>query len=256
MRKRFLPLALVVPAAALLSACGGGEVTVRVMSGPEGQELQPVQDAEVTLLPYDRDSIFQAMAQRADESEPEIPQDLRDQFDEVIEAQQAWRDAEARWSDARDRLQQIRSRMDGLDERSREYLQLFEQFEQTEQRVTSLDAQRQRLFQRFDSLQKATVTRADSVRAVIATWEEEAFRGYTELTDSILLAKGIEEVPVDTTGAEGYVTVTVPAGGDWWVYARHNPGPFEELYWNVPIAPSQTDTLVLDRENAESRPRL
>lgn len=255
MRKRSLPLALAVPAAALLSACGGGEVTVRMMSGPEGQELQPVEDAVVTFVPYDRDSIFEVLAQRADEPEPEIPEDLRQQFDQVIEAQQEWRDAEAQWGESRDQLQQIRNRMDGLDERSREYLQLFERFEQTEQRVNSLDARRQQLFQRFDSLQKATVSRADSVRAVITTWEEEAFRSYTDISDSILAAEGVEEIPTDTTGAQGYASVKLPSG-DWWVYARHTPGPFEELYWNVPIDPSQSDTLVLSRENAESRPRL
>ncbi len=255
MRKRFLPLALLVPAAAILSACGGGEVTVRVTSGAEGQEMQPVEGAVVTFVPYDRDSIFEALANRAAEPEPEIPEGLRQQFDQVIEAQQEWRDAEAQWSDARDQLQQIRSRMDGLDERSREYLQLFERFEQTEQRVNTLDARRQQLFERFDTLQKATVSRADSVRAVIASWEEEAFRDYTDITDSILRAEGVEEIPADTTGADGYVSVSLPSG-EWWVYSRHTPGPFEELYWNVRIDPSQSDTLVLDRENAESRPRL
>lgn len=256
MRIRSLLPVLVLSTAALLSACGGGEVTVRVMSGPEGQELQPAEDVEVTFLPFDRDSIFDAMASKAETSEPEISEDLRQQYDQVIEAQQSWRDAEARWSESRDQLQQIRNRMNGLDERSREYLQLFERFNQVEQQVNQLDARRQQLFQRFDSLQKATVSRADSVRAVITNWEEEAFRGYTEITDSILRAKGIEELPVDTTDAEGYVTGRLPAGGDWWAYARAYPGPFEELYWNVKLVPSQTDTLVLDRENAESRIRL
>lgn len=256
MRTRSLLLVLVISAAGFLSACGGGQVTVRVMSGPEGAEAAPAEDVEITFLPFDRDSIFEAMASREDTPEPEISEDLRQQYDQVIEAQQAWRDAEQLWSEARDELRRIRNRMQGLDERSREYLQLFEQFNQTEQQVNQLNARRQQLFQRFDSLQKATVARADSVRAVIASWEEEAFRGYTEITDSILQAKGIEELPVDTTGADGYASARLPSGGDWWVYARHTPGPFEELYWNVRIVPSETDTLVLDRENAESRIRL
>lgn len=255
MRIRSLLLALIVPLAGLLAACGGGEVTVRVTSGPEGGEMSPVEDAEVTFVPYDRDSIFEAMTQRADEPEPEIPQELRDQFDQVVEAQQEWRDAEQQWSEARDELQRIRNRMDGLDERSREYLQLFERFNQVEERVNQLDARRQRLFERFDGLQKATVERADSVRAVILNWEEEAFRGYMDITDSILRAEGIDEIVRDTTGADGYATVQLP-DGEWWVFTFHNPGPFEELYWNVKIDPAQTDTLVLDRENAEVRPRL
>lgn len=256
MRIRPLLLALTVPLTGLLAACGGGEVTVRVMSGPEGGELAAVENTEVTFVPYDRDSIFDAMSQRAEEPEPQIPQELRNQFDQVIEAQQAWREAESQWNNARDELQQIRSRMDGLDERSREYLQLFERFDQVEQRVNSLDARRQNLFERFDSLQKTTVNRADSLRAIITSWEENAFRGYVDVTDSILRAKGIEEVVTDTTGAQGYVSVRLPEGGDWWVFTRHYPGPFEELYWNVQLDPAQADTLVLDRGNAESRPRL
>lgn len=255
MRIRSLLLALIVPLSGLLAACGGGEVTVRVTGGTEGGEMTPVPDAEVTFVPYDRDSIFSAMAQQADEPEPVIPQELRDQFDLVVEAQQEWRDTEQQWSDARDELQRIRGRMDGLDERSREYLQLFERFNEVEERVNRLDARRQQLFERFDSLQKATVERADSVRAVLANWEEEAFRGYMDITDSILRAKGIEDVVRDTTGADGHVTVTLPSG-EWWVFTFHNPGPFEELYWNLPVDPAQTDTLVLDRENAEVRPRL
>ena len=254
MRPRAWLSTLLAPVLLLLAACDGGPVTVQVMAGTTAEDAQPVEDVVVEFLPYDRDSIFAAMAARADEPEPEIPQDLRDQFDQVIDAQQAWRDAEAQWSQVRDSLKQLSQQMEGLDRRSREYLELFDSFNELEKRVNALDQRRSRLFARFDSLQKATVERADSVQSVIRTWEDDAFEGYVAIVDSLVEARGAE-VRTDTTGARGYATVNLP-GGDWWVYARHTPGPFEELYWNVHVMPAEADTLILDRENAEVRPRL
>lgn len=253
MRPRAWLPTLLAPVLLLLAACDGGPVTVQVVAGTSTEDAQPVEDVVVEFLPYDRDSIFEAMASRAEEPEPAIPQDLRDQFDQVIDAQQSWRDAEAEWGQVRDSLKQLSQQMEGLDRRSREYLELFDSFNELEQRVSALDQRRERLFARFDSLQKATVERADSVQSVIRTWEDDAFEGYTAIVDSLVEARG--EVRSDTTGAQGYATVSLP-GGDWWAYARHTPGPFEELYWNVHLVPGETDTLTLNRENAEVRPRL
>lgn len=245
---------LLAPALVLLAACDGGPVTVQVVAGATAEDAQPVEDVVVEFLPYDRDSIFEAMAGRAEEPEPTIPQDLRNQFDQVIEAQQQWRDAEAEWSRVRDSLKQLSQQMEGLDRRSREYLELFDTFNDLEQRVNALDQRRGRFFARFDSLQTATVERADSVQSVIRTWENDAFEGYTAIVDSLVEARGVE-IRTDTTDAQGYATVNLP-GGDWWAYTRHTPGPFEELYWNVHVVPSGADTLVLNRGNAEVRPRL
>jgi len=252
MRPRSILLAALVSVTATLAACGGGEVVVRVMTeGPEG-EAQPVENVVVDFLPYDRDSIFAALTERAPRGEPEVPQDLQDQYDQVLEAQQTWRDLEDRWSTARENLRNIRNRMDGLDERSREYLELFERFNEVEAQVNGLDGQRQRAFQRFDSLQKATIERSDSMQAVIRAWEDVAFADYMDITDSILRAKDVE-IRTDTTDAGGYASAFGLSGDTWWVHTRFTSGPFEELYWNVPLEPSTTDTLVLERGNAEVR---
>ena len=253
MRFRSLALALLVPATAVLAACGGQEVTVRVMASTGQGEASPVEETEVTFVPYDRDSIFETMAQRAEEAEPTPSEDLESQIQQVMEAQRRWRDAEQEWATLRDSLKNLRTRMNGLDRRSREYLQLFEQFDQLEGRVGQLESRKDQFFSRFDSLQQATIERQDSLRAVIASWEEEAFRGYVDVTDSILQARGAE-IRRDTTDSRGYATASLP-GGDWWVFTRASPGPYEELYWNLQIAP-EADTLVLDRENAEVRLKL
>jgi hypothetical protein len=254
MRIRSLALALLVPASALLAACGGGEVTVRVMSSTEDGEASPVEDNVVTFVPYDRDSIFQVMSQQADQAEPQPSEELREQINQVIDARNSWRQAEQEWQELRDSLKTIRSQMEGLDRRSREYLELFDQFEQLEKRVNGLENRKDQQFARFDSLQQATVERQDSLRAVITSWEDDAFRGYVDVTDSILREKGAE-IRRDTTGTDGYASVSLPAG-DWWVFTRTAPGPYEELYWNLRIQAGQVDTLVLNRENAEVRLRL
>lgn len=242
-------LALVLPA---LAACGGGEVTVRVVT--EGDTAQqPVEDLVVTFLPYDRDSIFDALTQQAEEPEPQVPDDLLQQYEQVQEAQQAWRDAESRWAVFRDSLKQLSQAMEGLDRRGREYLQLFEQFNELEGQERQLNAQKDRLFERFDSLQKATVSRADSMQAVIRSWEEIAFEDYTGITDSILEARGVE-IREDTTGAQGYASASLP-GGAWWAYTRYQL-PFEELYWNLRVDTVFGDTIILSRENAEVRRRM
>lgn len=254
MRIRSLALALLLPASSLLAACGGGGVTVRVMSSTEDGEATPVEDNVVTFVPYDRDSIFGQLAQQAEEPEPRPSEDLRDQIDQVIEARNAWRQAEQEWQSLRDSLRNLRSQMEGLDRRSSEYLELFQQFDGLEGEVQTLESRKDERFARFDSLQKATVERQDSLRAVVTAWEEDAFRDYVDITDSILRERGVE-IRRDTTGAEGYATVSLP-GGDWWAFTRAAPGPYEELYWNKLIQPGQVDTLVLNRENAEVRLRL
>lgn len=252
MRSRSLLLALLVPVSGVLAACGGGEVTVRVMSSSASQDSsRPVEGNVVTFLPYDRDSIFAAMTERAEEPEPEVPEDLLEQYDQVQEVGRQWRQAEQAWSQARDSLKGLSTRMDQLDTRSREYLELYKKFDQLEGQVNSLKQRKNQLFERFDSLQKATLSRADSMQAVIRSWEDEAFAGYVDITDSILEDKGVEIVR-DTTDEQGYVTTSLGAG-DWWVYTRHEPGPFEELYWNLHLRPGEADTLVLSRENAEVR---
>ncbi len=234
--------------APLLAACGK-DLTVEVYS-EAGDEMQPVEDLEVQFLPFDRDSLFDALAARAQDPEPRVPDELRVQFDSVQTLQAAWREAESRWNDTRDSLRQLSDRLKGLDRRAREYRELFDRFNAMDQRERSLNQRRQRTFDAFTSLQVATQARFDSVRAVIQSWEDVAFADYTDLRDGLLEALG-REVVFDTTDAEGRITRKFPSG-TWWVYTRV-PVPSGELYWNVPVDLSATDTLRLEPGNAEHR---
>lgn len=254
MHRTPLVVAALVSLAPLLSACGGGDVAVRVVQegGGEGN-VQPVADLPVQFLPYDRDSIFDALTAAAEEPEPQVPEALQEALDSVRVLQEQWREAETEWADVRDELQQLSNRLQNMDPRSREYRQLFERFNQLEGREQQLNQAKNQAFERFDSLQTATLERADSVRAVRDSWADIAYQDYVTIVDSILEAEGVE-VREDTTDADGYATVSLP-NRRWWVHTRTDV-PFGELYWNVPVEPAETDTLVLDPENAERRLRL
>lgn len=253
MPKKLAHLALLFALSVGIVACGGDQVTVRVLDeGPEG-ELQPQSDVVVEFLPYDRDSIFEALEARADTPQPPIPDTLRALYAEIIDLQNRWREAEARWQTLRDSLKSLSDAMRGMDETTQAYRNLYSAFTDLEPRVTEWDNRKTNLFEQFDSLQNQTIAFSDSIQALRQSWGDEAYRGYGAIVDSILEATG-EEARVDTTGDEGYATVALP-GGTWWAYARVNR-PFEELYWNVSLVPGQVDTLELTPENAEVRLRL
>lgn len=232
-----------------LAACGGSELTVEVLAG-EGDVEQPVPDLPIEFLPFNRDSIFESLSASAEEPEPQIPEDLRSQFDSVAALQETWRAAEAEWAEAREALQNLSNRLQRLDRRSREYQQLYRQFDGLESTERRLNTTRQRAFQAFDDLQQQTLGRADSVRAVIEAWEDIAFMDYMDIETQILSELG-HEIVYDTTNAEGLVTAKL-SGGRWFVYTRLSL-PFSELYWNVPVQAGAVDTLRLTRENAEER---
>ncbi len=237
--------------APLTAACGN-ELTVEVLTEAAG-ELRPVDDLEVQFLPFDRDSVFEVLTERAAEEgspEPQVPEELNVAYDSVLALQEAWRDAESRWNEVRDELRGLSDRLKNLDPRSREYRELFDRFNELERRERALNRQRQQTFDQFTELQQVTQTRIDSVKAVISAWEDDAFADFGEVEAGLVEALG-REIVTDTTDDQGRLTVTLP-GGTWWVHTRV-PVPAGELYWNVPVDPGATDTLRLTPENAERR---
>lgn len=239
--------------AASLLGCGGSELTVRVVQESGGGEPQGVADHVVWFYPYDRDSLFAELAAAAPEPEPSVPEDLRREFEEIGALQETWREADAEWAEVRDSLQSLSDRLNGMDRRSREYLQLYQRFTALEGRERELNRRKSQAFDAFDERQKAALARSDSVRAVVQAWEDAAFQEYPEREAELLERIG-REVHEDTTGAEGHVTRSL-SGSPWFVHTRLST-PNGELYWNVQVDPASMDTLQLSRENAEERLRL
>ncbi len=238
---------------ALLSACNRStDLAVRAVSeaSESGQVLARAQQ-EIRLIPYDRDSLFVALAAQADEPEPQPPADLLELRDSVSTAQERWRQAEAIWNDLRSELQTLSERMKTMNRASNQYFQAYRRFDDLDGRVRRLDGEKQGYFERFTELQSVYNERADSFSAVLHSWEDAAFEDYGEIVDSLTEVYG--EVLYDTTDANGWAYFQAPRG-TWWVHTRAKL-PFEELYWNEPFkASGGADTLVLNQSNADVRP--
>ncbi len=250
MQQRKHVILLTLAGGLLLAACGGGELAVQVMTeGTEG--MQPESDLPVSFLPFDRDSVFEALAASAPEPEPRVPADLQQEFDSVLVLQETWRIAESSWSEVRDSLRQLSDRLRGMDQRSRSYRELYDRFGALEGREQRLNRVRSQAFDTFTGLQQTTTTRLDSVRAVRESWEDIAFADYVSIVDSIQDALG-REIVEDTTDASGTVLRRL-SGGPWWIHTRVAI-PAGELYWNLLV--EEADTLRLTPANAEQRLRF
>ncbi len=250
--KRFSLLLGAVFALVLTTACGGSELSVQVLSDGADAAV-PVSDLPVTFLPFDRDSLFAVLTDEAPSGEPMVPEDLTATFARISQLQETWSAAEAEWAETRDQLQRLSGELQSLDRRSREYRERFDRFNDLEASERRLDREKQDAFNAFDSLQRTALARADSVRAVIAAWEDVAFARYGEREAEILAALGAE-ILEDTTDATGTVSRRL-GGGDWWVHARVTTAAGER-YWNVLVGPGVGDTLRLDASNGEDRLRL
>lgn len=238
--------------AATVSACGGAtDLAVRTVSG-EGEQAAPLEQLEIRLLPYNRDSIFEVLARQAPSPEPQPPEELIQLRDSVAAAQERWREAEAAWNDIRSELQQLSERMEGMNRASRDYAQAYRRFDDLDSQVRRLDREKNRYFERFTELQSRYSAQADSFSAVLAAWGDATFERYAEIVDSLLEGRGRQEI-WDTTGGGGWADLQVPRGR-WWIHTRFEL-PFEELYWNVPYESSGgADTVILNSANAEERP--
>jgi hypothetical protein len=240
MRQQRVSTAWIAGAALALAGCGGSPVTVQVVTeGPDGPV--PQSNVEVRFFPFDRDSVFDVLDTEATSPKPEVPQDMLATFEQIRAAQAEWRDKDVEWSEGRDRLQQLSQELQGLDRRSRQYMEKYDQFNELEAQVGRLERE------------ESVATRVDSFRIARDAWEEAAYADYFDIETDLLKASG-KEVLADTTNADGYVTQGL-SGSDWWVSARV-PTARGELYWNVKIDPGAVDTLRLTMENGEDRLRL
>lgn len=246
-----------VLAALAFAACGPAEIVVTAELRPdeEGAEAAPVSDLEVWILPYDRDVIFDSLTEAAANPEPPIPEDLRLTQQQVAEAQQQWRDLEQRWNTLRDTLQTINRQLQQFNRGEARYVTLFRDFQSLENQYDQVERRMQQAFQRFDSLSKSTIGQSQQLRIQRQNWADEAFADVGDVIRLRLQATGMKE-HADTTDASGIVRVEVKPG-EYWVHARFE-GPYNELYWNVPVTAERGEPVQvqLTRENAEQRLKL
>ncbi|MFW6205814.1 MAG: hypothetical protein ACOC5I_01115 [Gemmatimonadota bacterium] len=239
------------------TACGGGEVAVvahlQQQTEMDETEASALSNLPVRLLPFDRDAVFDSLEAAFPEPEPEIPDSIFDLQERVVEAQQEWQQAETRWGVLRDSLQGLADRMANMDESSDEYYTLFQDFNDLESEVSSLEQTSSSAFEEFDELQRRLTTQSREITIARQNWADEAFA----TVDSIFLAREEEvgrEVQWDTTSVDGLARFTGVPAGQWWISARYER-QFDELYWNVPVQVEggETTEVELTEDNAEVR---
>ncbi|MDH3296739.1 MAG: hypothetical protein OEM23_02970 [Gemmatimonadota bacterium] len=245
---RTLRISVVIVGTALVAAGCGSSVTVEVTTeGPNG--AQPQSNLPVQFLPFDRDSVFDALDGQASSPRPEMSEELQAEAERVAGLQAEWRTKDTEWAEARDNLQQLSTRLQAMDARDPAYRRLFDQFNQGEGVVNRLNRERTQLFDAFTSAQEAVTAAVDSFKIVRELWEDEAYAGYFDIRNELL---GGREVVEDTTDSSGLATVGLP-GGSWWVTTRA-PVSGGEVYWNVPVG--EQDTIRLNESNGVTRLRL
>lgn len=252
-KRWWLVLLCLVPVAACSSP---GELVVQAAIGRDtAGAAVGIDKLEIQLLPYNRDSIFDVLAEQAATPEPEIPPDLLALRDSLALMRDLWTEAESQWNAVRDDLVKLTEQMKRMNRRSRQYVQAFNRFNDLESRERRLARAKDQAFGQYEGLQKRYSSRADSIKVVRFNWADDAFARYGEIRDSLLNRLG-REVCTDTTAGGGYAVFRVPAGR-WYVYTRYEL-PFQELYFNtlVDIDAGAKDTLKLTRDTAELRTLL
>lgn len=254
--KRFLVL-LAAFASLGAAACSQPRVIVEATNEEDGESMA-LAELPVQLLPYDRDAIFDSLEAAYGEPEPAIPPEILEEQQRVQAAQEDWREAEDRWSTVRDSLRSLAEELESMRNRNLrttpQYRQAFERFGRLETEERQVNQRRQEAFTRFDELQRASLARGDSIRAVREAWAERAFADYGDIVQARLEASGREEY-ADTTNEAGLAAFRVPEG-QWWAYARY-AGVYDELYWNVPVEVNGDSVSVrLSPANAERRPLM
>lgn len=241
----------------ILAACGPAELVVTAeveTMNPEtgAMEATPVANLPIQLLPFDRDLIFDSLAQAYERPEPVFPEEVAIMRDSLFEARDEWSAAEAEWLTVRDRLGTISEEMGQYSQAEARYRELFFEFEEQETRLRQAEQRRDAAFERYDRLQQEVLGEVNQARLVQEQWADEAFAPYGEVLVARLQESG-REILADTTDATGMARMR-PQPGEWWVFARHRLAT-EELYWNIRVDLQRGEPvpLRLTRENAETR---
>lgn len=241
-----------------LAACATGEAVVTAEVEVEDPDqgttvMRAISDLEVRLVPFDRDAVFDSLADAAERPEPEIPDSVMQAQTAVRDAQILWQNLELRWNGLRDNLQTLSEQLDGMSRSQGQYRVLFRDFQDAEAEYDRIERQKVGAFEAFTTLQASSLAAAEENRMLREQWADEAFAE----VGLVLAAKHVEAgngTLTDTTDAQGVVVFTAPPGS-WWVSARYR-GPFSEFYWNIPVTLPKGEPIQvqLTTDKAEERP--
>lgn len=227
----------VLLAAALLLACAdsGRELVVRVSIPGLDSVESPVPQTLVMVLPYDRDSLRDALAAAAGTQRPRAAEAELDSLFALF------REPFTAFVTASSTVERL---ADSLPATSDPGLRA---------RLAEARAAQRRAQTRLDEVRTAIGGRVDTLRAEVQLWEHSAFQNWSAEVEQ--LGRGRRAPFADTTGARGTATLRIP-GGAWWIHATaHDPlDPNSRWYWNIPV-PADADTLELNARSGARRAR-
>lgn len=235
-----------------LAACSGGrEVTIEVaIPGPDSVDA-PVARLGLVALPYNRDSVLAAL-----EASSPRPVALQRPLDSLFGLFRVPFAAYARAAydvQAVERsLARLKQRLDSLPRGDAEYAALYRRFAAGTDSLASARARRDQAQRILAVARNRLGPTMDSLRRLMAVWEDSTYREYASITSR--LGSGLGREPIsDSTDAFGKATMRLPAGA-WWIYANSWDAwdPNSTWYWNVPVTGGR---IVLDRTTGRRIPR-
>lgn len=239
-------IAAVVCAAAL--GCGEGTTPVTVsVHAPNGSgQTVPIEGADLTLLPFDVDSLYGALQERNEAGPEPSTESLEVLYQTFFAADTALIAADTA-------LVQAQTRLSGIEDRaSSEYREAFNGFEAAQSRREAASAAR-------DSAEAAYAPARESYNRARSVWESSAWDGFDAANEELYASvpppqdsAGEETTFQHRTNAEGTFKVWVKPGR-WWAAGRVAvPGSTRQVYrWNVPFTVGKEPvTVELTGENA------
>lgn len=241
-----------IPAVLALIACNDGrEVQIEVaIPGPDSVDA-PVAHLQLVALPYDRDSVLAAFAEKSPRPERESRQ-LDTLFAAFRVPFSTYAAAAYKLQSLQRSLAYLKVKLDSLPRQSPAYDSLYRVFATASDSIAPAQKKRDDAQRELSMARVKLSPRIDSLRQLMSRWEDSTYRGYDSITK--VLGSGIGREPIsDSTGSDGKVTIRVPRG-NWWIYARSWDAwdPYSEWYWNVPAT---GEKLMLDRSNGKRQPR-
>jgi hypothetical protein len=201
----------------------------------EGVET-PVADLVVTFLPYDRDSVIQALEAKAG-ARPHTKE-----LDSLFRAFREPFNAYLKQVTRRDRLEATERQLSSQPSSPA----LAAVRDSLAKLRTEVDASKATL----DQARAKLWPRIDSLRRLVKAWESTAYKGYDEVVRR-LREKAFVNAVADTTDSGGWAKISIP-DGPWWVTTRTiDPAdPNGEWYWNLRMS---ADTVLLNPRTGVNR---
>lgn len=224
---------LVIGLAAAFLGCGGPDVekvTVIVQAPDRQGEVVPIEGAQLTILPFDIDSVYAALERKNQPGTAPATESVEKSYQAFYRADSGLVAAESLVVTRQAEVGTI------TDRTSPEYREAFAAFEEAEDRRDSLA-------QAKDSAEVRYAPARDGYNRARGTWEAAAWDGFGSIQEQ---SYGVVDAPRDSAGSElGFQHKTGEDGtftlylspGTWWVAGRVPvPGSPHEVYrWNVPF---------------------